>query len=396
MKSVFKSADCCSGCGVCQSVCPCGAITMQADPFGSLYPVIQEQKCTDCQSCTRHCHFLSENSAAQPAHTIVSLQSKNQDALKTSQSGGAFFELAKAVLETGGVVYGAAFTEDFQVAHTRVISAADLHKLQGSKYVQSNTAEIFKSVRRDLQGQLPVLFSGTPCQIAALKSYLKQPFQNLFTADVICHGVMQPNLWRDYLCFIESKYGKITRANFRDKSFGWQTHDETFVAGNKKIKKNIYRKIFYKDLFLRPCCYSQTADGYTAVCRYAGMNRSSDITIGDYWGLPRSEAAYGNADRGVSLCLINTEQGQMLFDRIKPCVLWRRETKENAVIRQPHLSRSGDCVPAKELQYAREMYVKKGFGFIASKYGESGVRGIMPKGIRFLRHVRNQALKNGV
>ena len=291
------------------------------------------------------------------------------------------------------MVYGAAFNDVFEVCHIRIDSAEQLYKLQGSKYVQSKTEDIFKTVKNDLDNDLQVLFSGTPCQVAALYSYLGQKNKLLYTIDIVCHGVMAPALWKSYIDYINKKYGEITHADFRDKSFGWQTHNETFIIGKKKIKKNIYRKIFYKNILLRPCCYSIKNDRYITACRYAGTYRISDITIGDFWGIKNDTVFWENANLGISLCIVNTENGIRLFETIRRNIIWQRRDISEALAKQPHLSCSEDGAAAGAVETARQMYAKKGFMYIASEYGENGVCGIYPKGIRFLKHIGNKILK---
>ena len=391
MTTVFDKKENCSGCGVCKAVCNENAVTMRRDDCGFYYPEIDVKRCVSCGKCRSNCHFINKSVPRSLSEDVFAVQSKEADVLKKSQSGGLFAELAKSILNSGGAVYGAAFNDSFEVCHIRIDSAAQLYKLQGSKYVQSKTEDIFETVKNDLDNDLRVLFSGTPCQVAALYSYLGQKNELLCTVDIVCHGVMAPSLWENYLDCIKKKYGEITRADFRDKSFGWQSHNETFIIGDKKIKKNIYRKIFYKNVLLRPSCYSIKNGRYITACKYAGMSRISDITIGDFWGIKNETAFIKNA--GISLCIINTEKGNRLFDMIKQSVIWERHDISETLAKQPHLSCSGGGVPVKDVNAARQMYSKKGFLYIASKYGEYGVCGIYPKGVRFIRHIRNKILK---
>ena len=395
VESVFEEKEKCSGCGACKSACAAGAITMQPDDNGFYYPAIHAERCVDCGQCRNVCHFHHKNQVHRASETVFAVQSKDPKVLKTSQSGGIFAELARSVLRGGGVVYGAAFNASYEVGHIRIDSDKQLYKLQGSKYVQSKTEGLFEAVKTDLGNCLEVLFSGTPCQVAALYSYIGAETKLLYTVDLVCHGVMPPSLWRDYLDYIKRKYGAITSANFRDKSFGWEVHDESFIAGRRKIRKNVYRKIFYKDLLLRPSCYRREEDALITACKYSGMSRVSDLTIGDFWGIRRAASAFENTKDGISLCIINSERGQRLFESIKPRTIWEEKDAGEAVRRQPHLSGRGNRVPASRVETARAEYREKGFLYIASKYGENGVRGMYPKGIRFIKHLRNRVLKNG-
>lgn len=392
MTTVFDKKENCSGCGVCKAVCNENAVTMQQDSFGFYYPQIDTKRCVLCGKCRNSCHFINKSVSRNLFESVFAVQSKNAEVLKKSQSGGLFAELAKSILNSGGAVYGVAFNDLFEVCHIRIESENQLYKLQGSKYVQSKTEDIFRTVKGDLDNGMQVLFSGTPCQIAALYSYLGQKNELLYTVDIVCHGVMAPALWKNYLDFIRKKYGEITRADFRDKSFGWQVHNETFIIGNRKIKKNIYRKIFYKNVLLRPSCYSIKNDRYITACKYAGVSRVSDITIGDFWGIKNETAFFKNPDLGISLCIINNQKGSRLFEMIKQNVIYQRRDISEASAKQPHLSCFDDGVPIEDVEAARQIYAKKGFMYIASKYGENGVFGIYPKGVRIIKHIGNKAL----
>ncbi len=393
MTTVFDKKENCSGCGVCKAVCNENAITMQRDDCGFYYPEIDIKRCVSCGKCRSNCHFINKSVSRNLFENVFAVQSRDKELLKKSQSGGLFAELAKSILNSGGTVYGAAFKERFEVCHIRIASEELLYKLQGSKYVQSKTEDVFERVKNDLDNGVPVLFSGTPCQTAALYSYLGRKNELLYTADIVCHGVMSPALWKSYLDFIRKKYGEITSADFRDKSFGWQSHNEAFVVGNKKIKKNIYRKIFYKNILLRPCCYGIKDGMYITACKYAGLTRVSDITIGDFWGFKNGTDYFKNAASGISLCLVNTQNGSRLFETVKQNVIWEQRNIGEALAKQPHLSCGGDGVPIKDAELAKRMYAEKGFMYIASRYGENGAFGIYPKGVRFIRHIRNEMLK---
>lgn len=393
MTTVFDKKENCSGCGVCKAVCSENAITIKQDDCGFYYPEIDTKRCVLCGKCQSNCHFINKSVSRNLFKDVFAVQSKDAEVLKKSQSGGLFAELAKSILNAGGAVYGAAFNDSFEVCHIRINSEEQLYKLQGSKYVQSKTEDIFETVKNDLDNGVQVLFSGTPCQVAALYSYLGQKNELLYTADMVCHGVMSPALWKSYLDYIKKKYGEITHADFRDKSFGWQSHNETFTVKNQKIKKNIYRKIFYKNILLRPSCYSIKNGRYITACKYAGMSRCADITIGDFWGIKKEASFFKNANLGISLCIVNTQSGSRLFDMIKQNVIWERHDISETLDKQPHLSCNEEGVPIKAVEDARQMYAKKGFIYIASKYGENGVCGLYPKGVRFIRHITNKILK---
>ena len=192
------------------------------------------------------------------------------------------------------------------------------------------------------------------------------------------------------LDYIKKKYGEITHADFRDKSLGWEPHNETFIIGaDKKIVKNVYRKIFHKSILLRPSCYSIKNDRYITACKYAGFSRVSDITMGDFWEFKNVTDLFEDESLGISLCIINTQNGISMFEKIKQNIIWERHNISETLARQPHLSCSEEGVLIKDVEAARQMYVKRGFRYIASKYGENGIRGIYPKGVRYMKHIRN-------
>lgn len=393
MGTVFETEENCSGCGACKSVCAVGAITMKIDENGFCYPEIDNKLCVGCMKCREVCHFNHEELFQNTSEKVFAFQSSNDEILKTSQSGGAFAELALKMLGLGGRVYGAALNDEYSVRHIGIDSQGQLCRLQGSKYVQSSTENIFDAVKTDLENNIKVLFSGTPCQVAALYSYLGEKPELLYTVDIVCHGVMPPAMWRDYTEYINKKYGEIKYAAFREKSFGWKVHDELFVAGGRRIRKNVYRKIFYNDIFLRPCCCRREGNMLITACRYSGMSRVSDMTIGDFWGIEQAEKDFKRPDEGISLCIVNNSRGNRMWETIKPHNLWVKKKAAEAIDRQPHLSGKGKAVPEARAKRARKEYRERGFLCVAAKYGENGIRGIFPKGIRFIKHLKNKVLK---
>ena len=277
----------CCGCTVCSSVCRHGAIQMKPDKLGFLYPEVDEAKCVDCGLCDKACSFVQDVASVRPVSKdakvdVLAARHKDAEVLAQSQSGGAFSAMAEQVLKERGLVYGAAFDDSHMVHHRRVDSLEGLAALRGSKYVQSDLrgryGEVFGQIRGDLNIGFKVLFAGTPCQIAALKSYIPKNLQeSLYTVDFICHGVPSPAVWKDYLGYM-GRHGEIVKANFRDKSVaGWKEHKETFIyKDGKKIVADSFRVLFYKNIMLRHSC---------AVCPYNIMNHKSDVTIADFWGV---------------------------------------------------------------------------------------------------------------
>ena len=298
----------CSGCSACVEVCPVGAISMQSDEEGFLYPLVDHTKCIHCQKCDEFCSFLESPKSITSLPDAYGVKHKLQTERNTSRSGGAFIALAEIVLRDKGVVYGAAFENYNKVVHIRAEKKEDLDRMKGAKYVQSDLRDILTKVIQDLKEEKKVLFSGTPCQVAGLKKLLedkKLNDDNLITCDLVCHGVPSPQVWYDYCNYIQKKYkSQIVKADFRDKTYGWDTHLESFMLSNgKKIVSRDYADLFYSHTVFRPSCYN---------CKFANMNRVGDISLADFWGIEKNDASFDD-NNGVSLVLVNNKKGMDAF-----------------------------------------------------------------------------------
>ena len=306
----------CTGCGACAAVCPKGCITLLPNERGILYPRILQDQCVDCHACEKVCHrSVRSEKTDEPAAYAV--RTNNEEYLQRSTSGGAFSALAESILRQGGAVYGCAWTEHLQARHVRITSLNGLYRLNGSKYVQSDCADAFLQVKNDLKSNLTVLFSGTPCQVAALKRYLGGDRQNLITVDVVCHGVTPQSFLDKYIRWYEKKHQiDLENYDFRSKVNGkWSLAGE---CSGKDIKtgRNIHKKIFYykefyyfyflKGLAYRESCYS---------CKYANLNRPGDITLGDLWGAESLGLNY-DVTAGCSLYLANSAKGAEALKQI--------------------------------------------------------------------------------
>lgn len=302
-----KKEDC-SGCSACAKVCPMDAISMIADEEGFKYPRLDEEKCVNCGLCDKVCGFIPQEPKAELSQAY-GVKHKNLETRITSRSGGAFVAFSDYVLQHDGVIYGAAMQPDYTVKHIRAVSGAERNEMKSAKYVQSDMGDVYPLVATDLNNNKMVLFSGTPCQVAGLYSYINAKKVNtdkLYTCDLVCHGVPSPKVWNDYIDFIQSKYNEeIQSANFRDKSFGWDSHCESFVlASGKKVVSRDYTDLFYEHIMLRPSCHK---------CYFANINRFADLTLADFWGIEKNKPEFDD-NKGVSLVLVNTEKGKMLFD----------------------------------------------------------------------------------
>ena len=311
MINIKDSADCC-GCTACASICNHDAITMEPDALGFLYPKVDKSKCVECGLCEKVCAFNDnyDKSLNLQKPDAYAARHKNMDEVMKSRSGATFVAISDYILDQGGVVYGAGYKDHFRVAHKRATTKQERDEFRGSKYVQSDLTGVFRMVKQDLKNGLTVLFSGTPCQTSGLNSYVgKKLRENLVLIDIVCHGVPGPFLWRDYLRYIEKKQGDIISVvNFRDKEeFGWKAHRETFkfVNGGGKM---IFTDLFYKHIMFRHSC---------GKCHFCNTTRPSDITLADFWGWEKTDPNINKDDKGVSLVLVNTEKGQLLFNAIK-------------------------------------------------------------------------------
>lgn len=358
--------DCC-GCTACASICPHNAISMKPDTLGFLYPEVDTEKCVDCGLCEKVCAFNDDydTSLNLPQPDVYAARHKSMKEIEASQSGAAFVALSDWILEQGGVVYGAGYTDRFRVVHKRATTKKERDEFRGSKYVQSDLNIVFRQVKDDLKRGLLVLFSGTPCQTAALASYIGRRLRdNLYLMDIVCHGVPGPFVWRDYLQYLEGKEKlPLTAVNFRDKSkSGWRSHVESFCFAGTYTYTYTYTYLFYTHINLRYSC---------GVCHYTNLKRSSDITVGDCWGVEKTKAIrLGMDNKGCSLFLINTPKGKKWFDSIKDSLDYMPVNISECL--QPNLIHPSRLHP-KRRQY-EEDYRKNGFVYVMKKYGNQGWR----------------------
>ncbi len=291
---------------------------------------------------------------------VYAVKHKDEVIRAASRSGGIFTAVSDLILEEGGIVYGCVLDDSFTAHHLRAATADERDRMRGSKYVQSNTSDIFRSVKVDLLEGKKVLFSGTSCQIAGLKAFLGGEYDGLLCMDIVCHGVPSPLVLRDYLTWQESKNGaKVTHLDFRNKRFGWSTHIETLDLDNgKQIDSRVYTSLFYAHNILRPSCYK---------CPYKGVMHPADITIADYWGIDKAAPGF-NDDKGVSLVLVNNELGRTYFERACHSVDFKQTKLEDSM--QPPLKGPFPCPPERGRFW--DDYHRLTFEKIAKKYSEYG------------------------
>ena len=245
----------CSVCTACFAICPKDAITMQSDLEGFKYPVVEKNKCIDCGVCSKVCPLDNAQSNFEEDKTSFACSAKDKNFARQSSSGGVFAILANMYVKEQAVIYGAAFDDNLNVCHIRADKKDELKSLYTSKYVQSDMGNAFRQVKGDLDNGKKVLFAGTPCQVAGLKSYLQKDYLNLLTVDFICHGLPSPLVWQRYIDELEQNLNnKITEISFRDKKDGWKNYyfKLSMVNGDvfyEKHNDNIYGGILKKFIF---------------------------------------------------------------------------------------------------------------------------------------------------
>lgn len=359
MNLAIDKSKCCA-CTACKNICPKQAIEMISDQKGFLYPKIDENKCIKCGLCEKVC-FYNTGYKVLDDHLdrieTYAVKHKDFNIRINSRSGGIFTALSDYILNNNGVVYGVGYKENFVVCYKRAESKEERNEFRGSKYVQSELNDIFKQVKNDLENNRWVLFSGTPCHVAGLVKFLgKKKYEKLLLIDIVCHGVPSSKIFKDYIDYVEKIYnGKVDNFDFRDKSFGWNTHIESFIIDNKKYSSNIYTNLFYSHLGLRESCYT---------CQVANLNRPSDITIADCWGIAENRPDIDD-NKGVSLVIINTKKGKFIQEKILSDLEYYIIDINDYM--QPQLK--GPNKRSKKVDVFWDDYLNNGFTYIAKKYG---------------------------
>ena len=313
INGVLEEKNKCFGCRACVNICPVNAISMQEDEEGFFYPVVNTEKCTNCGLCKKSCPSLNksdvynENTKEPECYALMA----DDETRLVSSSGGAFSLFADWILEQGGYVCGVAFVEQ-KVQHIIINNKDDMYKLRGSKYVQSDTNTVYKEIKTLLIQNKLVLFTGTPCQVAGLNTYLGKKYDNLYTIDLICHGVPPQKVFDMYLDETLQKDDIFEHANFRDKKAGWTVYLTTTTTTGKRyyadsLHNDMYLQAFLNNMCLRPSC---------GTCPYTSTQREADITIGDFWAIERFDKSL-NDNKGTSVVLLNNTKGQDILRKIQ-------------------------------------------------------------------------------
>lgn len=308
----IKDKSACCGCSACVQSCPKQCIVLKEDKEGFLYPVVNQTLCIACGKCEKVCPELHPFDAVQPL-MVYAAKHPDESVRAESSSGGIFTLLADAVIDDGGVVFGARFDTDWSVVHDFTETHEGLQAFRGSKYLQSRIGNTFQLAEKFLKAGRKVLFSGTPCQIAGLKRYLHKDYENLLAVDFVCHGVPSPLVWKKYLEEIIAREHKlkIDAISFRNKDLGWKKYSFALTlsgvtnGGEKNtvllstiFPENEYMQAFLADFSLRPSCYA---------CPAKGGKSGSDLTIGDFWGIEKIAPEIDD-DKGCSLVIVHTNK----------------------------------------------------------------------------------------
>lgn len=343
MITVIDKSKCC-GCEACVQICPRECIEMEYDIEGFKYPVIDQSKCISCGMCNKVCPFELKYNTEKKEFDTFACYLKDNEVRKNSSSGGIFSLIANQIIDEGGIVFGVAMSYDCRRAeYYMAANKEQLIKLRGSKYIQSNVNGAYSKVEKELKKNKKVLFTGTPCQINALKSFLKKDYENLLCADVICHGVPSPKLWEKYIEYVENKISdKIVEVNFRCKDKNWKGYGlKKITFKGKEILKSketdSYLQMFLKNYCLRPSCYECNSKEY----------RLSDITLGDFWGI-ENICEQMNDGKGVSLVITRSYKGKEFFNLLKDKIVCNQVMYSEAIKYNPSEIKSVKRTKARE------------------------------------------------
>lgn len=360
--------------------CPKQCISFDEDSHGFRYPLVDRELCVDCGLCEKVCPMLNRNDVVEPKLVCAAINPSEEVRVKSS-SGGLFTMLAEKTLYENGVVFGARFNDKWEVVHDYVdgsVHSKLLESFRGSKYSQSIIGETFKQVRDFLISDRIVLFTGTGCQIAGLKLFLRQEYKNLTTVEIACHGVPSPLVWREYVKKVpgDKKFSNIC---FRDKRNGWNCYGLSFIGTDgmelmyERASENVFMQCFLNDLCLRPSCSNCPAK--------AGAS-SADILIGDFWGIDSMHPEIFD-DKGCSLVIVYTEKGQDLLKelnlktlnttyeevcRYNPCIIQSSYESRYAPIFWYHFKKHGIEAAPKTLKLLRSHRIVRILAFIYYKY----------------------------
>ena len=351
----------CTGCMACFNICPKGAITIQEDE-GFDYPVINKEQCVNCGLCRKICPVICDKQGHTIEKEVYACKNKCEETRMKSSSGGFFTLVAEQIIEEGGVVFGARFDEQWNVIHDFVEKKEELEVLRGSKYIQSKIEKSYQKAKAFLKENRKVLFVGTPCQIEGLHAYIGKEEPNLYTIDLICHGVPSRDVWHQYIKHHETiNQDKLQKFDFRRKyKTGWSHYQLFFQYQNScewiDHETDPYIHLFLYNTDLRKSCTD---------CHFKKINRVSDITMGDFWGIHEVDPEF-NDEKGISAILLNSEKGKQLFNCIKDKLIWKKQLLEHVKKYNPMLVQSAKKDKRRE-EFFQDMK-EKTFEELVEKY----------------------------
>lgn len=356
-----EKKDCC-GCSACIHSCPMNAIRFEIDSEGFEYPVIDKDACISCGMCEKVCPVSNPRYDNNNNPEVYAAFLKSVDERKRSSSGGLFYAIALWIIKEGGIVYGACINAKNQVFHISAETEQELQKLRGSKYVQSSLGDTYKKVREDLQGGRWCYFVGTGCQVAGLKAYLRKDFDKLITSDLVCHGVPSQWLFDQHVAYLEKKYnGKVSDYKFRNNTIG--EGGEIFrITNDKGQSRVVTNPTYYLSPYLYSFMHAMTCRYSCYNCKFTTIPRQGDITLADFWG---AKQFFPNLDvsMGVSLCLVNTEKGRYIWDKISHLCEYEVSIVEDAAMHNGNLVQTTIPHPYRANIY--EIIKKEGYSTVA-------------------------------
>lgn len=377
MIEIKDKKDCC-GCWACENACPKHSIAMVEDEEGFRYPKVDIETCVDCHLCEKVCPIVNAKADVDRAQKAFLLQHKDEKVLQESASGGAFTAIASYVIERGGVVFGAAYDKDFQVVHKYVETVEDLKVFRNSKYVQSAVGSAYQQAKDFLKQGRMVCFSGTPCQLEGLQNYLRKPYDNLVTVDVMCHSITSPKVFRMYVEMQKEKYGEdIENIMFRDKlPYGYKYSSMSVYRGGKQVYKegvetDVYLRSFFCDVNVRPSCFD---------CKFKKQHHLTDFTIWDCFDVRKFSKEMDN-DKGVTRILANTDKALTILEDIKTIARIIEIPVGEAVSGVKEMLYSVNMNPRRDA-FFMECADVYGGGKILQKYFPVSARAILEKNFR--------------
>lgn len=361
MENIIEKSKC-TGCMACYNICPKKAIEIVQSKDGFQYPRIHDKCCVKCGLCKKVCPVINELEENYSRVEVYSCKNKDEKVRMQSSSGGVFSLIAESILEEDGVVFGVRLNENMEAVHDYIETKNNLELFRGSKYLQSQINDSYQKVKEFLKQERKVLFTGTPCQVEGLLAYLGKEYNNLYTQDIICHGVPSPKVWKKYMEYKKRRKGEYPRkVNFRKKDLlGWSN----FQMGYEYVdtEENIhhdddpYMKLFLRNFDLRESCYH---------CHFKKLKRKSDVTIADFWGINDVDPEF-NDEKGASIMLVNSEKGKSIFEKIKDNIEWAKVNMEDVIKYNSPICKSVDYNDKREEFF--EDLENKDFEFLIEKF----------------------------